>query len=39
MGNLVTVIELDPTLRLLPPECFTPTAFAHASARGTWDLL
>ena len=34
-----SVVELDPTFRLLPPECFTSTAFTHASARGTWDCL
>ena len=32
-----SVAQLDPTFRIFPPECFTPAAFTHASARDTRD--
>jgi hypothetical protein len=34
-----SVAQPDPTLRLLPPECFTPTPLTHASAGDTRDLF
>ena len=38
MGNLVT-LSLSLILRLLPPECFTPTTVTHASVGDIGDRL